>query len=231
MRSIDLTAHTRKPKEVIATIFLDRLSGYVGLAILAILSLVFGWRLIQDTTTVLSIFIIIAILIAILLVLFNKSLYNLIQKFLSTPNAGKIRELIMSLHEEMHIFRHQRKVIINNLVLSIFIQGLTPIVFFVTALSMGVRVNIIYFFIFLPIISAITLLPISIGGLGLRDATTIFFFAKAGVSKDLALAMSLLNFSFLLIYGILGGLIYVLTIHHRRQQCHTSSFLQSAESQ
>lgn len=34
LRSIDLARYTKKPKEVIATIFLDRLSGYVGLVIL-----------------------------------------------------------------------------------------------------------------------------------------------------------------------------------------------------
>ncbi len=231
MRSIDLSAHTHKPKEVIATIILDRLSGYVGLVILAILSLVFGWRLIQDASTLFSIFIITAILIAILLVLFNKSLYNLVQKLLSSPNAGKIRELIISLHEEMHVFRHKRKIIISNLILSIIIQSMPPLSFFVIAQAMGIKIKLIYFFIFLPIIGAITLLPISIGGLGLRDVTTIFFLAKAGISKNSALAMSLLNFSFILICGALGGLIYVLTVRHRRQQYHTPSELQSTESQ
>jgi len=74
----------------------------------------------------------------------------------------------------------------------------------------------IYFFIFLPVIGAITLLPISLGGLGLRDATTIFFFAKIGVGKDLAFAMSLLSFSFLLFYGSIAGLIYFITVNHRK---------------
>jgi hypothetical protein len=102
--------------------------------------------------------------------------------------------------------------------MSLLVQIVSPLISFVIALSLGIKINIIYFFIFLPIIGAITLLPISIGGLGLRDATTIFFFAKAGVSKDLAFAMSLISFFFLLVYGAIGGLIYVLTVHHRRIQ-------------
>jgi hypothetical protein len=74
----------------------------------------------------------------------------------------------------------------------------------------------VYYIVFIPIVGAITMLPISIGGLGVRDASTIFFLAKAGVGNDLALAMSLISFFFILIYAAAGGLIYVLTVSHRR---------------
>jgi hypothetical protein len=61
-------------------------------------------------------------------------------------------------------------------------------------------------------------LPISIGGLGVRENMTVLFFAKAGINQNSAVAMSLLNFLFILVYGAIGGLVYVLTIHHRRIQ-------------
>jgi uncharacterized protein (TIRG00374 family) len=222
MRSIDLASHTKKPKEVIATVLLDRLSGFIGLVILSLVTLTIGWKYVQDKSTLYSIATITCILIAVLAVLFNKFLYSKINNLLRTPNAGKIRELIKGLHEEVHIFRSQGKVITYNLLVSILIQTISPLVFFIIALSMGIKINIIYFFVFLPIIGAITLLPISLGGLGLRDASTIFFFAKAGLAKDMAFAMSLINFSFILIYGIIGGIIYVLTLHHRRIQYNQS---------
>lgn len=225
MRSIDLATHTKRPREVLATVLLDRLSGYIGLVLLALFSLLLGFRFIQDKSVLFSVAIITAVLIAVLLVLFNKFLYSKINKLLQSPDAGKVRQLLKDLHEEIHYFKRHKKVIVNNLIFSVLIQSISPLVFFVTALSLGLKINIIYFFIFLPLIGAITLLPISIGGLGLRDATTIFFFAKAGVSRDFAFAMSLLNFSFILVYGAVGGLIYVLTIRHRRIQPHQSPTL------
>ncbi|MFH0935313.1 MAG: lysylphosphatidylglycerol synthase transmembrane domain-containing protein [Candidatus Omnitrophota bacterium] len=220
MRSIDLSSHTRRPKEVIATVLLDRISGYIGLVILALFALSLGWRVIRDTSVLLSVAVIAAVLGIILLVLFNKFLYEKINMLLHSPNSGRFREMIKSLHQEIHIFRHHKKIIIANLLLSLAIQSIVPLAFFIIALSLGVRLNIIYFFIFLPIISAITLLPVSIGGLGLRDAMTIFFFAKAGMSQGSAFAMSLLSFLFILLCGIIGGLIYVFTIRHRRVQHH-----------
>ncbi len=218
VRSIDLATHTKKPREVVATVLLDRLSGYVGLVIVALLSLLFGWKLIHHKSVLLSIAIITGVLIAVLLVLFNRFLYSKINQLLHSPRAGKIRETIKNLHQEIHIFRHHKKIIVINLILSVLIQVIGPLTFYITALSLGIKINIIYFFIYLPIIGAITLLPISIGGLGLRENITKIFFVQAGVVDNAAVAMAILNTLFIFIYAGIGGLIYVLTIHHRRIQ-------------
>ena len=218
MRSADLAVYTKKTKEVIATVFLDRLSGYIGLVILVLLSLLFGWKLVEDSSVIISIAVITGLLVSILLVLFNNFLYLKITGLLNAGKAGRIREAIRRLHHEIYIFRHQKKIILNNLILSFIVQAVTPLTFFLIALSLGIKVKIIYFFVFLPIIGAITLLPISIGGLGLRETSTVFYFSKIGVDEHLSLAMSLLSFSFILIYGALGGIIYALTIRHRRIQ-------------
>lgn len=218
VRSIDLAVHTKKPHEVIATVFLDRLSGYVGLVTLTLIALGFGWKLLADRTVLFSVAVICAVLIVVLLVLFNKFLYSLINGFLGTSSSNKIKESIRALQQQIYLFKGRKRVIVYNLLMSFVIQIISPICLYFVALSLGININIMYFFVFLPIISAITLLPVSIGGLGLRETATIFFFAKVGVSKDLAFAMSLLSFSFLVIYGALGGLIYVFAIHHRRLQ-------------
>lgn len=220
MRGIDLAAYTKRAREVVATIFLDRLSGYIGLVIMAMFSLAIGWGLIQDTGVLLCVAIIAGILIAALLVLFNNSTYRIVNGLLRSPNAGKIRASITNLHQEIHLFREKRSLMFKNILLSLIVQVGGIASFYSIALAIGIKINMIYFFIFLPVIGAISMLPISIGGLGLRDATTIYLFAKAGVAKDLAFAMSLLNFSFILLFGLIGGLIYVLTVHHRRIQPH-----------
>ncbi len=220
VRSIDLGTHTKRPREVVATVLLDRLSGYVGLVIVALLSLLFGWKLIHHKSVLLSIAIITGILIAILLVLFNRFLYSKINQLLHSPRAGKIREAIKNLHQEIHIFRHHKKIIANNLILSVLIQVIGPVTFYITALALGIKINVIYFFIYLPIIGAVTLLPISIGGLGLRENITRIFFVQAGVVDNAAVAMAILNTFFIFVYAGIGGLIYVLTIHHRRIQYH-----------
>jgi glycosyltransferase 2 family protein len=223
MRSIDMATHTRQTKEVLATVFLDRLSGYVGLVIFTLASLALGWHLVADPAVITPVLIVVLILVGLLLVLFDKASYKLINRILSSPNAGKLRELITNLHYEIHIFRHKKKILIKNILISVLIQTIAPVSYYLTALALGIKIDIMYFMVFLPIIGAITLLPISIGGLGLREATVVYFFAKAGLCRDMAFTMSLLNFSFVMFYGAIGGLIYVLTVHHRRLQHNSQS--------
>jgi len=223
-RSIDLARHTQKTKEVIATVLMDRLSGYVGLAIIALFSCVLGWKIVNNDIAVLaSVAIIISILIFILLILFNQFLYTKVNNFLHTPNSGRIRDSIKNLLEEIHYFRDKKKVLLESLILSLIIQASGPVVFYITARALGVSgVSLLYFFIFVPIIGAITLLPIAIGGFGIRESTSVFLFAKAGIDGIAATAIALLNSYFILILGVIGGMLYVFTLHYRRVQ-HSAS--------
>jgi len=223
VRTADLSGHTKKTKEVIATVFLDRLSGYTGLVFVILPALFLGRNLVLDKVVFTSVFAIIILLIVILLVLFNNFIYHKITKFLTAPGAGKIKEKIKDMHQEIHVFRNHKKMIIYNLALSFLIQLIAPVSIYFIGLSLGIKIDLMYFFIFIPIIGAITLLPIAIGGLGLREGLFVVYFAKAGVIRQLALVMSLLSFSFVVFYAAIGGLIYVLTVHHRRVQSNKQS--------
>lgn len=218
VRAADLAGHTNKTKEVIATVFLDRLSGYMGLVLVILPALLLGRNLVLDKVVFSSVCAILVLLVIILFVLFNKFVYSIISKFLSSPGAGRIKEAIKNMHQEIHLFRQHKRMIVANLAISFLIQLLMPICAYFIGLSLGINISPVYFLIFIPIISAITLLPIAIGGLGLREGLFVLYFAKAGVIKQLALAMSLLSFSFVVFYAAIGGLIYVLTVHHRRLQ-------------
>jgi len=222
LRVADLAEHTKKAKVVFATVFLDRLSGYVGLVLVMLPALLLGRALVWDRVVLTSVSVIISVLVLGLLVLFNNKIYFWISRFLAAPGAGKIKETIKNIHQEIHVFRNHKRLIITNLVLSFLIQLIVPVSAYFVGLSLGVNISFIYFLIFLPIIGAVTLLPIALGGLGLREGLFVVYFAKAGVVKQLALAMSFFSFSFLVFYGAIGGLIYVLTVRYRCLQSDQS---------
>ncbi len=218
VRATDLTGHTQKAKEVIATIFLDRLSGYVGMVFVILPALLLNRSLLQDKVVLTSVSAIIILLVIILLVLFNRFIYCRITQFLSSPGSGKIKDAIRNMHQEIHVFRNHKRMIIGNLLISFLIQLIGPLSVYFIGLSLGLKVNFIDFLVFLPIIGAITLLPIAFGGIGLREQLFRTYFAKVGVVNHLAVTMSLLSFSFVVTYAAIGGLVYVLTVHHRRLQ-------------
>lgn len=231
-RSIDLGAHTKRYGVIAATVLLDRLSGFAGLVTVAIVSLIFGHRLIDDFSVYATVFLLTLLLTGVFLILFNQGIYNRLNRFVSNPSTsleispeqsrrakkGKFWENFNKLHTEIYFFRQHRGVLYTNFLYSVFIQGGSSVFSYFILRSLNTKINILYPLVFNPVITVITTIPISIGGLGLRDASSIFFYSKAGVAKDIALAQSLLNFAIIVIFGLIGGIIYVSTFHYRRLQ-------------
>ena len=215
-RSIDLGAHTKRYGVIAATVLLDRLSGFAGLVTVAIVSLIFGHRLIDDFSVYATVFLLALLLTGVVLILFNEGIYSRLSRFVS--KKGKFWENFNKLHTEIYFFRQHRGVLYANFLYSIVIQGGSSVFSYFILRSLNTKINILYPLVFNPVITVITTIPISIGGLGLRDASSIFFYSKAGVAKDIALAQSLLNFAVIVIFGLIGGILYVSTLHYRRLQ-------------
>lgn len=76
------------------------------------------------------------------------------------------------------------------------------------AYSLGLRLHLVYFLIFVPLISLSLLLP-SVGGLGVRELSYVTLFRQAGVAPAAATALSLLFYAVTLASGLLGGVMYL----------------------
>ena len=216
-RSFDLGTFAKKIRRSIATVILDRLSGYVGVILVVLPAVFLKPELLQDKLILLSVIAMVAIFIVVVMLLFNRAAYLQASRFLGFLKLGRFSQSLKDLHQDMHdLAGLPRSVIPLNLIVSVFIQGIGPIVFYFIALALGIKVNILYYLIYIPLVGVITLLPVSIGGLGLRDATIVFLFARLGVPQDAALAMSLLFFAFSFIYATLGGIVYVFSLRTRR---------------
>jgi hypothetical protein len=82
---------------------------------------------------------------------------------------------------------------------------------FSLARGLGVVQPLSVFFLFFPIISVSLFLPISIGGLGVREQTYVLLFGALGVAASSAVALSLATYVLgKLVIGAIGGALYAL---------------------
>lgn len=218
IRSIDLSLRTKKPRLVVASVILDRLSGYSALMVVVLFAFTLGHKAITDRAVLLVLSIICIFLGGGLLILFNNFIFMKLKRILLF--FGGIGRSLSNLHYEIYNFRNQKNIIIRSSIYSLIIQLMFPFTIYLVSLALGVKVNLIYFFIFIPIITIISALPVSIAGLGLREASSMYFFTRVGMADEAALAISLMTFLFYLLIGLSGGIIYVLTFSYRRLQCN-----------
>lgn len=60
-------------------------------------------------------------------------------------------------------------------------------------------------------VSVLTLLPISVNGMGVREGATILLLQPLGVSKETAMTLAFLWFAVYVCVSLLGGLAYLTT--------------------
>ena len=61
--------------------------------------------------------------------------------------------------------------------------------------------------VLVPVTYVITLLPVSLGGIGIREGVTVYFLSRAGVSASDATLLALFAFTTKASLGLVGGLL------------------------
>jgi uncharacterized protein (TIRG00374 family) len=197
--------------EVLSSVMLDRISGFVGLFSLASFSLLFASDARDDKVLFAALAALGVLMVSILLVMFSRRVAALASWCVSW--APKLKAFLDSLTEKTRFFRDHPRVFLSVCALSFCMHFGVVVSFFLCAHALHVDKSLAFFCATVPLIIALAALPISVGGLGTREAGSVYFFAKAGIVSSAAMGISLLNLVFLVICALCGGVMYVACAH------------------
>ena len=215
IKIMGLCSESSHKARVVASVLLDRLSGFVAIVIIAVCSFALGYGFIEDKTLVIPIATIGVVMVGLGVVLFNEKVYAF---FCSVFNIfPKVKKKVMDLHYDISLLKDRKRDGYNAIMVSCVSQLTFAFTFFLSAKALHQDVNIIYFIIFVPLICIASMVP-SLGGLGAREAGAVYLFSKIGIAPGVAASMSLISFLFVVIVGLIGGLIYVITLSSGRVQ-------------
>ena len=93
--------------------------------------------------------------------------------------------------------------------LSILMQAVRVLVFYVIALTFGITVSVLYYFLFIPLITVLIMLPVSFSGIGLREGSFVAFFALIGVPASESFIISFTVSVLTILATAVGGLFYM----------------------
>lgn len=218
VKGVRVKSDTNTFSSAFASVFMDRLFGLLGLVLLAAISMVFSfgtllqihfaWYGIAALCLFLSVF-----------VIFSKpvlSQFKLLEPLLGTYYK-KINNFIMAIQ----LYWGRKDVLFYGFSLTLAAHMAMILGVFLISRSLGGDVSFRYFMLFIPVIHLISYLPISVGGLGVREAGYVLLFSRVGLSDEQALSMSLLFFLNLVLLALLGGVVSL--IPSRILQRHQSN--------
>ena len=216
IKAIGLSRGVGQKPKVFASVVLDRLSGFAGLVIVALIAYVVGTRMVDAPLVIIPIVVLTVLSLFIGGMLFNQRFY----RFFGGLVRGfpRVQKGIMEMHEDVSLMKGRKRTGFGCILISCVVQVLGAYLYYLISRAMHLDVSFLHYLIFSPIVSAVTFLP-SIGGLGVREFGWKTFLTKVGVGADAAIGLSLISFFFVIVVGLIGGVVYVTTVPGRRVQC------------
>src|SRR4029453_11267929 len=100
--------------------------------------------------------------------------------------------------------------------LSIVFQFVVIGVVFLSARALSLSIPLTAVAVFVPLVSLAGMVPVSVNGLGVREALYILLFGRIGVPAELAVSLALLYLGVTVVASLPGGLVYALQKSPRR---------------
>ena len=197
-----------KGTEGLTSIFVGRVIGVLSLLIFFAFIIVFNFKYIRNFEINLLLPLLMILISGIFFIAFWKSLlrFKIAVKILKKFNLeAKVLEFQKSFSEyKVHQFS-----LFISFFISLAVLFLTIGYNFFVARSLSLEVTFQSFLLFIPLIFLLTLLPFTINGWGIREGAYIFFFSKAGLMKEEALAIDIMVIFLILLLSLPGGVIYL----------------------
>jgi uncharacterized protein (TIRG00374 family) len=200
-------------------VFLDRLIGLMAMAFLALVFGVISVKIFNSGYILFPVSLFFLFLLFVVLFFYFKNFAKKFQSISERILPNFIFQKLREIYNGINYFKNHRMLILLLLLDSIVIQLLRISSHYVAALSLNVNeqfnISIWYFFIFIPIIFIVSLLPISIGGLGVRESMGIVLFSYVGISSNLAFSIEFISYLIGVFSSIPGGIAFAIRKHEK----------------
>ena len=94
-------------------------------------------------------------------------------------------------------------------VAAVFVQATMVVFYFAVAYALNLNVSLFDLGVIVPISFVVQMLPVSINGLGVREATFSFYFTRIGQPIEAAVLLSLVAQALIMLFSLSGAAIYV----------------------
>lgn len=219
-RMADIGRRSGRPVGSVASVFADRLAGFVAMSFLGFLFPLLGYSLIPPEKRMLLLVpavLFFGFLTAAFLLLQQRLLLCFLRFF-----PQRVREPLMRFatrfFESIHAYARTPAVFLKAVLLSIVFQFFVIVAVYVVGASLRIPVSFAPYCVFVPFVCLLESVPLSLNGMGLRDTGYLFFFEAVGLATaaSTSAALSLCYVTLTLFYALGGGLLFLFRQFLRR---------------
>lgn len=205
VKMYELSQNGGDAASAISSVLVDRFLGLFVLFALAVITLAGSSDLVRADIRVLIVIGFLVCLTGVILLL-QRTWIEAWGRRLGLARLLRRFKILQKLYDSAHLYgmatwlRATAASILWNLILILS--------YLLLGLAVGMELPIGYFFLFVPVISVLLLVP-SVGGFGVREGATVVLFSRVSVPESQALALALAFDVTLVVTALIGAGIYV----------------------
>ncbi|MGA9769408.1 MAG: lysylphosphatidylglycerol synthase transmembrane domain-containing protein [Blastocatellia bacterium] len=212
-RLIYVDREVRDKAFVLSTLVYERLVGGFIILLIGLISTVASRQYIRADQILVASEAMLAVVIISAIMLMSRyissKLARLCRSLGARVSAERAGEAAARTLEAISEFRNHHRMLAVTIALSVLIRIVWGLGCYIVALALGLSLDLPIVFAFISLVDLVRMLPVSVGGLGVREWLIIALFASVGIEREQALAFSLLAFAPIYLNAIAGGIVYV----------------------
>ena len=205
-RIYDIASRTKKTARATATVGVDKLLGQAALGGVIVAGSVYGAPYLGTTKVLIIDGAFLGLIATIFLLLTRPRLFQLV----ATRLPSKLRLRVQTTVDAVSAYHGRGKLLGLAFLLSVGTHALTNLIAVGAAHALGLDLGVggVFFVSTMQVLA--TLVPISINGVGLREAVAVRLFGEVGVSAGEAVLIPILYFAIDMLVSTAGGLFLVI---------------------
>lgn len=199
LRVLDVAGYGFRKRDALYGVMLDRIAGLAALMLLNLFAYLFNPDLLPIQIYYLTLLLMAGGMIGLMVV----SCLVKLRWFNAYPKLAILKTMLERLYRAFSTCRTLL------LAASLLIPLLAMLGFFATGWALGLRYDLMTYFVIVPPAILLTVIPVSLAGWGVREGALVALFAYIGADKATVLTMSILYGLTLIIVSLPGFLIYL----------------------
>lgn len=192
VRTLHLTRRGLSLKALAASMIVDRAIGLMAMLLVATTCAVFLPQVGLDAKTRSSALILLAACVGAIVLAATPWAGALLKWLQKRYRQTKIRHGILDSALLCYSYRSDPGLMLLAALLSVVAQSLVILVYVLLGFGTGLTLPLATYFVIIPIVFVAAMLPISLGGLGVREGTLVGLLIAFGADRQLAIGLSLL---------------------------------------
>jgi len=227
-RIYDIARQSSQAARSAVSVFADRLSGFVALVIFSFVSSL--WVAISFGSLKFLIIpsLLMASFLAMSMALLKQNPVMSLLKMTGLTRFSMVTRLSDKFFASVSRYQADKGLFIKVMLLSFIFQFSVILVVYLMSRALGADIPFYYFSAFVPIITLMEALPISIYGIGVRDYGYVYFFSQVGMGDVQTRSLALFFMAAAVCYSLIGGLFFLYNLWSRKKSVELQEDTESA---